>query len=234
MKTKNIAVGALAAVLTLALWWNFLLKPTRSEASKVKADTELQRAKLQPLQAQLDQANADAAHAGNFNAQLAALERAVPKSPALAAWIRDANAIAENSNIAWQSVTHGPPTIGATGVWSISIGIQIKGTYPAVIEYLNELAKLSRLVVADGVTLTTASDTGAASGAAPDAGASASTGPFTGGSQISATIAARMFETPPMVTDPVTGIQTPVVSTAPASGGTTGGTAGTSSSLQNS
>jgi Tfp pilus assembly protein PilO len=233
MKTKNIAVGALAAVLTLALWWNFLLKPTRSEASKVKADTAEQRTKLQPLQAQLDQADADAAHAGDFKAQLAALQRAVPKSPALAAWIRDANAIAVNSNIAWQSVTHGTPTIGAAGVWSISIGIQIKGTYPAVIEYLNELSKLSRLVVVDGVTLITSSDTGAGAGAAADP-ASASTGPFTGGSQLSATISARMFEMPPLVTDPVTGAQTPVASTAPASGGPTGGTAGTSSSLQNS
>lgn len=239
MKTKNIAVGALAVVLTLALWWNFLLKPTRSEASKVKADTDIERAKLQPLQAQLDQANADAAHAATFRTQLAALQTAVPTSPALADWIRDANAIAENSDVAWQSVTHGAPTIGATGVWSISVGIQLQGTYEQVVEYITELAKVSRLVVVDGVTLTTSSNTGAGAGAAVDVGAR--TGPFSGGSLLAATISARMFETPPMVTDPVTGIQTPAVS-APAAGGSTGGTSGgttsgspgTSSSLQNS
>ena len=109
MKTKNLAVGALAALLTLALWWNFLLKPSRSEASKVKAETAVARTELQPLQAQLAQAQADQAHAEAFKAQLASLKNAVPDSPALAAFIRNANGIADASNVSWQSVTHGPP-----------------------------------------------------------------------------------------------------------------------------
>ena len=35
------------------------------------------------------------------------LQLAMPNSPALAAFIRDANAIADQSGVAWQSVTHG-------------------------------------------------------------------------------------------------------------------------------
>ena len=195
MKTKNLAVGALAAVLTLALWWNFLLKPTRAEATKVKADTEVQQAKLQPLQAQLAQAHADETHAGTFKAQLAALQRAVPDSPALAAFIRDANRIAEASNISWQSVTHGSPSPGTAGIASITVGIQIKGSYEQVMDYLGRIAALERLLVLDTVQFTSAGTTGAGGGAAVG-GAGESTGPFSGSSELSVTISARMFETP--------------------------------------
>jgi type IV pilus assembly protein PilO len=193
MKTKNIAVGALVAVLVMALWYNFLLKPSRADAKKVKAETETEKAKLPPLQAQLAQANNDAAHAGTFKAQLAALKHALPESPELANFIRDANALAAASSIEWQSVTHGAPTAGVGGVDSIALGIQVKGTYEQVLVYLTRLASLRRLVVVDAVNLATASS----SVAGASSGAGASTGPFSGGSVLSVTITARMFETPP-------------------------------------
>src|SRR5207249_4978185 len=79
---------------------------------KVKEETATQEAKLAPLQAQLAQARRDAAHAAQFKAQLESLQQAMPASPALAAFIRDANAIASASGVSWQSVTHAPPTPG--------------------------------------------------------------------------------------------------------------------------
>jgi len=191
MKTKNLAVGALVAVLTLALWWNFLLKPSRSEASKVKAETAVARTELQPLQAKLAQAQADQAHAATFKAQLASLQHAVPNSPALAEFIRNANGIADASQISWQSVTHGPPAPDATGVSSIAVGIIIKGTYEQVMAYLTRLGSLKRLVVVDGVQFSSGGDAGATAGAA------GSTGPFSGTSQLLVTITARMFVASP-------------------------------------
>ncbi len=227
MKTKNLAVGALIGFLVLALWYNFLLKPTNAKTSKVKAETEAERAKLQPLQAQLAQANIDAAHAGTFKARLAVLKAAVPESPDLANFIRDANAIATASNLSWQSVTHGPPTTDATGVASISVGIQIKGTYEQALDYLGRIAKLQRLLVIDGVTFTSAGTTGAGAGAVAG-GAGASTGPFSGASTLAVTIAARMFETPADVATATGGTGAP---TTPAGGSTP---AGGTSTLNNS
>ena len=193
MKTKNLAVGALVGLLTLALWYNFLLKPTNAQASKVKAETETERTKLQPLQAQLAQANIDAAHAGTFKARLAVLKHAVPDSPELANFIRDANAIAEASNISWQSVTHGPPTPGDAGVASITVGIQIKGTYEQVLDYLGRIAEAAttgrhrQRAVQRGRHHRRRSR---------QTGGGASTGPFSGASELTVTITARMFETP--------------------------------------
>jgi Tfp pilus assembly protein PilO len=209
MKPKNVAVGILAAVLTTALWYTFLLKPTRSEASKVKVDTAAERAKLQPLQAELAKAKRDAAHAASFKAQLASLQLAMPDSPALAAFIRDANGIADASGVAWQSVSHAAPAPGTAGVMAIAVGITVKGTYPQVMDYLGRLAELQRLVVVDNVQFNVAaaaSAGGAGGGAGAPGGAGAggdssggSTGPFSGGSSLTATIAARMFETPSAV-----------------------------------
>ena len=195
MKTKNLAVSALIGLLTLALWWNFLLKPSRSEASKVKAETATERTKLQPLQAQLAQANLDAAHAGTFKARLAVLKHAVPDSPELANFIRDANAIADASHISWQSVSHGPPATSADGVSSIALGIDIKGTYEQVLDYLVRIAALKRLVVLDNLTLAAVGATDTGAGATTDGGVNASTGPFSGGSTLAVTISGRMFLT---------------------------------------
>lgn len=191
MKTKNLAVGALVGVLTLALWYNFLLKPSRSEASKVKAEVELERGKLQPLQAQVALAKNDAANQATFATRLTKLQRAVPDSPALANFIRDANTAAVTSNLTWVSSTHGVPVPGLGGVASISLGIQVRGSYGASLAYLDAIAALKRLVVIDSVQfspagLTVAGATGAGGG---------STGPFSGASELTIAITARMFET---------------------------------------
>jgi Tfp pilus assembly protein PilO len=233
VKTKNIAVGALAALLTLALWWNFLLKPARSEASKVKADTEVQKTKLAPLEAQLAQANADAAHAGDFKTQLAALKRAVPEAPALAAWIRAANTTAVAANLTWQSVTHGPPTIGADGVWSIALGIQVRGTYEETIDYLSRLSQLTRLVVIDNIVFSAAGSTGAGAGTGAGGG-SLSTGPFTGANELTVTITARMFEIPVGADPSASGTATTAGTTPAATGAAAGTPTSQAASLNNS
>ena len=233
MKAKNLAVGALAALLVTALWYNFLLKPTKSQASKVRADTAQEKIKLQPLQAQLDQANADAAHAGEFKAQLASLQQAIPDNPAQAAFTRAADDIAAASNVSWQSVTHGPPTPGLT-TETITVGIQVKGTYEQVIDYVTRLAKLKRLLIIDSVQFSSAGTTGAGPGD-PGAGAGASTGPFSGASQLTLTISGRLFEIPPPVSDTTTGGTTTAGSTtAPATGGNPTATSGSTSTLNNS
>jgi Tfp pilus assembly protein PilO len=217
MKTKNLAVGALAGALVLALWWNFLLKPTQSKAKAVKADTELQRAKLQPLETQLAQAHAYQAHASEFKAQLAVLQQAVPESPALAAFIRDANAIGDASRVSWQSVTHGPPTPADLGMESIPVVLTVRGTYEQVMEYLGRIAALKRLLVIDGVQATAAA-TGSTTPGAPADGSGASTGPFSGASELTVTLTARMFEIPPGLAAAAAGTDASAVTT-PASTG---------------
>ena len=194
MKTKNLAVSIIVAVLVVALWWTMLLKPTRAKVAKAKSDTTAQEAKLAPLQQQLSQAQRDAAHAAEFKAQLESLQLALPNSPALAAFIRNANGVASAAGVKWQSVTHATPTPGLGGVQSISVSLQVQGTYGHLIDYLSRLAAMKRLLVVDNLQLA-ASSSNSTSTAGGDA-ASQSTGPFSGGDQLTATIAGRMFALP--------------------------------------
>jgi hypothetical protein len=71
------------------------------------------------------------------------------------------------------------------------VGIQVRGTYAQVVDYLGRLAAMKRLLIVDNLQLS-AGSTGAATGGA----ASQSTGPFSGGDHLSATISARMFSSP--------------------------------------
>jgi Tfp pilus assembly protein PilO len=193
MKTKNLAVSILVGVLVVALWYMELLKPTRTKVASVKSDTTVQEQKLAPLQRQLSQAQADAAHAAEFKAQLQSLQLAMPDSPALAAFLRDANGIASAAGVTWQSVSHAPPVPGLGGVQSITVGLQVQGTYGQIVEYVSRLASMKRLLVVDSLQLATSTNGAAAAGG--DTGSS-STGPFSGGNQLTATISARMFATP--------------------------------------
>ena len=195
MKTKNLAVSILVALLVVALWWTMLLKPTRKKVAKVKSDTTTQEAKLAPLQQQLSQAQRDAAHAAEFKAELETLQLALPNSPALAAFIRNANGIASAAGVKWQSVTHATPTPGLDGVQSITVSLQVQGTYGHIIDYLSRLASMKRLLVVDNLQLAASSSSSSTS--ATDGGSgSQSTGPFSGGDQLTATISARMFALP--------------------------------------
>lgn len=199
MKTKNLAVSMLAAVLVTFLWYTFLLKPIRAQATKVKADTATERDKLQPLQSQLALAQKDASHAAQFKAELQSLQSAMPDSPALAAFIRDVNGIAAASGVSWQSVSHAQPTLGAAGVMSITVGIVVQGTYPQVMDYLGRLAQLQRLLVVDSVQFNPAVQTsapGASGSSASGSSSGGSTGPFSGADQVNVAIQSRIFETP--------------------------------------
>ena len=99
-------------------------------------------------------------------------------------------------------------------------------------DYLGRMARLKRLLVLDGVQFSASGTTGAGPGAATS-GAGASTGPFSGASEVTVTITARMFETPPgLAAAAGTGSGT---AAAAASSGSSGGTPSAQpSSLNNS
>jgi Tfp pilus assembly protein PilO len=157
MKSRNLAVGGVVAVLVIALWFMFVLKPTRADTSKVhKQAKEAQRETL-GLQAKLAQVS-DKARNEQTKRELAVLHAAVPATPQLSSFIRLANTIAAQSGITWQSVTPTEPT-RATGGNSIALGIQVQGGYAQVLDYMQRLQDLPRLVIVDNINIGSASET---------------------------------------------------------------------------
>jgi type IV pilus assembly protein PilO len=217
MKSRNLAVGGVVAVLVIALWWMFLFSPTRNEISKVHSEVEEAERETLGLQAQLAQVS-DKARNEATKAELTTLHAAVPASPELANFLRQANKIAADSGVTWQSVTPGSPS-AATGGTTVTLGIQVQGGYAQVMDYLQRLQTLPRLVIVDNVNITGATQTGAGAPVGSGGGVfSTESGADTG---LNLQITGRMFVAAPTATTPGPG--TPAgAQTTPAGNGPTG------------
>ena len=200
MKSKNLIVGAVVGVLVLALWYVFVLSPIQSQKSKAHTATLAAEKNLQAAQAQLSQLRDLKARSKQIDRQVAKLRAAVPVNPAISTFIRQANQIAAETQVSWVSVTPTQTGAGASvalgGPTSIGLGIQVKGGVHEVLDYLDHLMALPRVVVVDQLQVTPGGDA--------SAGAQ-TTGPPTGDifagqgapPTLTVQITARMFTAPP-------------------------------------
>lgn len=164
MNQRVIGIGAAAAVFILVLWYFFLWSPQgsriedakerRSQAEQLEAEL---RSRLQRLQ---EQKRNEAA----TRSQIEILRVAIPDQPNLAQFILDANDAATRSGIDFLSVAPTPPTppsnaAGATNAPAdIRLGLNITGGYFQVIDFVNRLNELPRLVVIDNLSVSASGD----------------------------------------------------------------------------
>ncbi|HEY5014675.1 MAG TPA: type 4a pilus biogenesis protein PilO [Acidimicrobiia bacterium] len=181
MKSRGVVVGVLLGIVVLLVWNLLIFSPKGRDLSKAKKATRASQQIESNLRAQLTRL-VDISHNGpEIAAELDKLSAAVPAAPDLDGFILSANQIAVQSGIDWLSVSPGAVQAGTTGPSVIPLSIQIKGGFFQVLDYLNRLEAMGRLVVVDGINVTSAAEAGSAS-AAP-------TGPPT----LAVTLTARMF-----------------------------------------
>lgn len=198
MRNRGVVLGIAAAVLVVVLWWMFVFSGIRSDTDDVKDEIEAARREESSLRAQLDELEAIEEQGPEIAAQLAELEDALPQYPDLAEFVTEANAIAESSGITWLSIAPSEPVpVGTIG--EIGMNIQVQGGYFQVLDYLNRLEEIDRLVVVDSITLNAGDGTEAGSGTGGDTGGDL----FVGGApQLSAALTARMFTLSTSTVDP--------------------------------
>src|SRR6476620_322557 len=191
VKTKNLLVVGLGVALVLLMWWRFVYSSYESSTTKAKQATADAETRLKALQSQV---RAVTGEGSKKKASLEDLQNAIPATPELSAFLREVDTIRDQVGIpeAFQSITPSPPTVAGTTA-SINLGITATGTYDQMIDYVNRLNKVSRLVVIDNVTFT-------AGASSQNAGGNAGSGPtgkvFAGqGSApaISVQLTARLF-----------------------------------------
>src|SRR5262245_60598437 len=202
MKSRNLAVGGVVAFLVVVIWFMFLYKPTKSETSKVNKEVKEAERESLGLQAQLAQVSDKARNAATMK-ELKTLHAAVPATPQLSTFIRQANKIAAASGVSWQSVAPGQQA-GQVAANSVGLNIKVQGGYAQVLDYMQRLQDLPRLVVVDSVNIAAArgtadQPTGSGGGVFTDRGAD------TG---LALEITARMFTAAPPVTTPAPGTAT--------------------------
>jgi Tfp pilus assembly protein PilO len=201
---RPVVIGVAAALAVLVIWFLFLWSPQGSKLSDARDRKDNAEREQQELQARIDRLKSLKQDEPAKRAQLENLRVAIPDEPNLAQFILDANSAANVSGINFLSISPSPPTAGtATGAASsatppttapeaspgaaapaaapavINLQLSISGGYFQVVDFVNRLNDLPRLVVIDSLGLT--------SGGTGTAGATT----------LSVAIAARMFVSAP-------------------------------------
>ncbi|MCZ7536357.1 MAG: type 4a pilus biogenesis protein PilO [Acidimicrobiia bacterium] len=223
MRSRVVALLAVAAVGVVALWWVFVYSPRGGELSDVRDEVgaaEQERVGLDSTLRRLQQIDADGPAT---DARLLELSQALPAEPDLAGFINGAHEIALDAGIDWISVAPAEPAEAPGAPPTINLTIQIEGGFFQVLDYMNRLEDLGRLVIVDSVNITT----GAADGG-DDTTATTAPSTVAGAPSLSATLTARMFTQTTLSAVPGTAPATPpgvtpttVPATSPAASPTT-------------
>jgi type IV pilus assembly protein PilO len=157
---RALVLGLVASVVLLALWFVLLWGPLGGRLSKLEDREAAAETQNQELQLRLDRLRAAQDDAPALTADVDQLRRAIPDDPGLAQFLLDANDAASAAGVDFQSVSPSPPEASQVGGPPvIRLAINVSGTYFSIIDYLDRLEKLPRLVVVDNVTMTPSQDT---------------------------------------------------------------------------
>jgi Tfp pilus assembly protein PilO len=187
MKRGMIVALAAGGLVVILLWYFLLFSPTSSDLNATRDEVEEAQAQKQELENTVRRLKELSRNSVQQEAELGTLRAAIPENPDLGSFILQANEIASTSGIDWLSISPSPPVANTTGATSsISIAIQINGGFFQLLDYLNRLEDLDRLVIIDNVTVSSEESGDTAEGAAPIT---------TGAPTLSVTLTGRMFTT---------------------------------------
>lgn len=178
-----IGVGVLVAVVVA--WFFLYYSPKGDDLSALDGELDEAVAEESELETQLELLERLEAEAPAREAALRRLNAAVPVQPDLDVFILEANEIADLSGVDWLSVSPTPPAAGGTaGVSVISMTIEIQGGFFQVLDYINRLEDIERLVITDSLSISTGGGEG-------DDGKGADSG--SGAPTLSVTLTSRMY-----------------------------------------
>ena len=158
MNRRVIAIGAGGAAVLLLLWYFLLWSPQGKniEAARERRQTAEQQA--QELNVRLDRLREQKRRETATRSQIELLRVAIPDQPNLAQFILDTNDAATRSGVDFLSVAPTPPAAPAAAASAggtapapaeIRLALSITGGYFQVIDFVNRLNEMPRLVVID-------------------------------------------------------------------------------------
>ena len=215
---RQIVIIAVLVSLVLIVAFVFLVwNPKGKEISAANANLSSLQSQNSTAQAEIATLTAFQAQLPTAKAELARLQTAIPNYPDLANFILAVNAISNKSGISFISISPSQPapqpaTAGSSPAPPIvALSIQIKGGYFQVLDFLNRLDNLPRLVVTSTLSLSGAGQAGVAS---------------TSGSQVSASLRAAIYSQ--SIPPGVPGLPTVTTTSTTAPGTSSGSTTTTS------
>jgi Tfp pilus assembly protein PilO len=224
------AIGAGALVVVVAAWYFLLYAPRTRAIAHAKSQATAAEAQVSALRGELARLRSEQANLPGLTAELDRLEAAVPASPDLADFILEVNSASTASGVTFLSISPSvpsrPTTTGAAAASAaappqITVTLVVEGGYFQVLDFLNRLSMLPRLVVIDGVSISSTASSGAASSGAASSGAASSGAASSAppSPELRVSVSARIFlaKLPPA---------------APAAGGSSTGVAGSAAAAR--
>ena len=188
MNRRVLLAGVAGAVVVLLLWYVFFWSPQSRAIADARERREAAERLEGELRARLSRLREAKRVEATTRSQIDALRVAVPDQPNLAQLILDANDAATRSGIDFLSISPTPPsapgaaTTGAAGTApdtapgtapgatpatgtagrpsEIRLAMTITGGYFQVLDFINRLDALPRLVVIDSLNVTAGGETG--------------------------------------------------------------------------
>lgn len=200
-KRQLTIVTALVCLLVLVVGFMLLVKPERSKASSVKAQTATVQGQVQSLRAQLATLEDEKHNLAAQQAVLAQIVQQLPAQPALPALLRSLDAAAAATNVDLTNVSPGNPiaftanpvakaaaapsagaasatttttsasTGAVSGLAQIPLSLSVTGSYFDIEQFLDRLEGLQRSMLVKTFTVGYQGDKSASSGSTQTVGA---------------------------------------------------------------
>ena len=169
MNRRTLLISGAVGMVAVIAWYMMFFAPKGKEISRVGDEISAAEEDETSLRGQLTRLTEIDENAPAIEAELGKYADAIPTTPNLASFILGANEIAVTSGITWLSVAPSEPSVSTVpgAPSTIGLSIQIEGGFFQVLDYLNRLEDLERLVVVDSIQVSTSAseDSGSGSGA---------------------------------------------------------------------
>ncbi len=158
IKPRVAGAGIGALLIVLIAWYLALWSPTQHSYDQAHSAAQSSAASIQALQAQIAQLRASQTGPGQaaLKAKLATEMAAIPDVPDLAGLIDQVNSAATQSGVLFSSISPAQPSANAavtTGPPVIAVSLAVSGGYYQIIDFINRLDTMPRLMVIQGIDL---------------------------------------------------------------------------------
>lgn len=205
MNRRLVLITAATSLVLLAAWFFALWQPKGSELAEERERLSLASSEVSQLETRILRLQASQAEGPQLAARLDRLRSAVPDDPSLPQFILDANDAATTAGVAFVSISPQEPVPSSTAGLppQIALNVEIEGGYFQVLDFVERITDLQRVVVLDGVQV-------------------APKGDQDGPPELAVSLTGRMFTTQlPAVPVPAEAAAAPVAAATPASTTTT-------------
>jgi Tfp pilus assembly protein PilO len=158
-------MATIASVVLVGIWYVAVFSSQSKSLKKANDQTASANAQAASLRSDIGVLQQEKTQLPTATGKLTALKLALPDTPALDKLIDDVNAAAAESGVDWQTISPSKPASYSAGsaqavaagfpggMQSVTVAMQVNGSYKQVTDFISKLTGLSRLLDVGSVNL---------------------------------------------------------------------------------